>query len=492
MSERRGRWVVAVGCSAIAGCGVGQASLNMIDVDGDGYVSASYQSGNDCDDDDRTVHPGRGEDGASCGDGKDQDCDEEDCAGELTEVPPVDADGAWMGYAITVLENGGGDVRIAISAPGAAAPVEDGSEVIQPRSGEVWLYDAADPSGEPLTVINSGPGELFGASLASTEDGALFVGAPLMPHPSVLEGRGGVALFIDPVGEGALEGANVVYESEDYSLTGINLAATVTGDGWLVATAAPTEIEGAAEVRLLTFSPDGSSELGVLSVGASNDRARHDLCWGDVNGDGVKDLFTALPQEPIGGDVSDWSVNLYLDVYSTVSDSPEPDWWWEYEVGEETDFGPALVVTDNQLYIGTPYRADVHVAQMTFEKWSSTTTPQVNFAGDLPASAGADLTSAWSYVNAADGDLLVFAAEADDEGTIGWRYDPLDPGDPIGKLKLPELPDAQFEGGVVATVLSAEGGGPGDQLVLGVPGVSSLHADSTLSAGVILLGPAWQ
>lgn len=490
---------MVAGCSVMAGCDVEQAILEVIDGDGDGYVDEAHlDSGDagdlgDCDDEESSVHPSDvAEDGASCGDGKDQDCDGGDCVGELTVAPPADVDGAWMGYAITVLGNSAGVAQLAVGAPGAAAPVEDGSEVSQPRSGEVWIYDAASPGEEPETVITSGPSELFGASLASTEDGALFVGAPLMPHPSVLEGRGGVALFSEPVRGGTLEGADVTYVSEDYSLAGFDLAATVTDEGWLVATAAPTEIEGAAEVRLVSFSSDGASELGALGVGASNDRARHDLCWGDVDGDGVKDLFTALGDESTGGSTTTWRINLYEDIYSTISEPPEPDWSWEYEVEGETDLGPALVVTENQLYIGTPYRSDVHVAQMTFNDWSPTTTPQVNFGGDLPASAGAELTSAWSYVNKADGDLLVFAAESDDDGTIGWRYDPLDPGDPIGKLRAPELSDAQVGGGVVATVLSEEGGAPGDQLILGVPGISSLEPDSPLGGGVILLGPAWR
>jgi hypothetical protein len=82
---------LALALSLLAGCYVSDTERSDAeDRDGDGYRSLGVPGGNDCDDDDITVHPGAFE---SCLDSIDSDCDGVPCP--LRQERPLDPDAVW-------------------------------------------------------------------------------------------------------------------------------------------------------------------------------------------------------------------------------------------------------------------------------------------------------------------------------------------------------------------------------------------------------------
>lgn len=506
-----------LGSLGAAGCDAADAVYDRLDRDGDGYIGASYVSvdeGGDCDDLDPEVHPAPPEEeGDLCGDGRDHDCAAGDCAGEFDSSALAIQASGWLGYALAVLPGDAGEPVLAVGAPGASATLY--AQESQPRSGEVWLLGRTDVDGPfevERIIAATSPPELVGASLASVGD-ALFIGVPQMRSDDDGTIYGGVALVLDPTrGEdlSTLAEADAAYLStEANSLLGTNLAATARDDGWWVAASRPWQT-GTLEtptLEILAFddSPsDSARRIASVEAGALADRGRRELLWCDIDGDEYPDLLAGLtdPADSYG-----WQIVAHAGV-DLEAGHDQPLWSWSYVASEATDFGPALAVVGDLLVIGMPYKDDgFHLATVPLGSLegvdsadgTSDATPNAALGGDLPPSAGAEVLSGYSYTNEIAGeDLLVFAAEVEDGDPLGWRLDmTLLASDElyVSTLIAPDDPDASLSGGVVAVSLPTRDG-EADQLVLGLPGVSSLDVTTDgsgeLAPGMLLLGPAWR
>ncbi|MGB0588895.1 MAG: MopE-related protein [Myxococcota bacterium] len=145
------------------------------DADGDGYASVECADGNDCDDNDKLVHPGAEE---ICGDGKDNDCSGQgsnQC--QLTGSYKADGGHATLigaytrgrvGMAFTPTGDLNGDTAPDI-ALGAPADIGEGGTgraflVRGTAAGEVTLLVNAE---EVLGSMTGFPGALFGSSLTA-------------------------------------------------------------------------------------------------------------------------------------------------------------------------------------------------------------------------------------------------------------------------------------------------------------------------------------
>lgn len=290
---RRGRGGLALHRSTV-GALSWLAACTPVDADGDGVLS-----GEDCDDADADVAPGRLD---RCSDPRDEDCSglawpcrrlgtEEAAEGWTLELGPNAALGAALACAgadcvvgAPVAEGGGvvamlrggsqagpswdglfealgaadrlgaslawlPDGRLLAGAPGAGASAADPPIA----AGRVHLLPSppwATRAPVPLAVAEGVPGDCFGASVAGTAD-RLWIGAPCrgsswrehpsLPAPMLVDGPGAAMLLQAPDGEGpAGEPLLTIEGDESWDALGSAVLPRVDleGDGqgeWLVA-----------------------------------------------------------------------------------------------------------------------------------------------------------------------------------------------------------------------------------------------------------------
>lgn len=272
-----------------------------LDADGDGHIAVEH-GGDDCDDDDATIHPGADEE---C-DGVDNDCDD-DIDEDVSVTVYDDADGDGYGDSSTEHLGCKGDPDVTI----VDGDCDDENEAVHPDATEV-CGDGVDDDcsgddspcppidlGEVRSGNGSAPGDLYGFALAGS-GAALVVGAPGWNGD-----RGAVSFHEDAsTGSISLNSGDIVFRGTtdgDRVGTAVALVGNMLGTGQpTIAIGAPGSNGGSGAVYLL--SPDHSGDVYPVQADASVEPVLVDLSLGqavsrvgDVTGDDADDMVVGAP-----------------------------------------------------------------------------------------------------------------------------------------------------------------------------------------------------
>jgi hypothetical protein len=288
------------------------------DQDGDGFDSLLFAKGDDCNDSDATVSP----DGIEvCNDAIDQDCDGEDltrCT-LVGDVPTSSADvvydgpgeevHAGDGIAIVGDLDGDGVDDVAIGAPDlevAKTPSAGGVYLVfGVSSGAVALGTEAD-----VTLTGAAEDDFTGQQIASgrdaTGDEALDVLVTALGDDEGGNLAGAVYVVAGPLSSGTSAAlasfafAKLVGDGEN-AHAGSALGAGDLDDDGSSDVVVGSDFAGKGGEVYLALGPlsAGTRDLATAEVtitaNGSFDYLGHDLAVGDLDGDGVDDLFLGAP-----------------------------------------------------------------------------------------------------------------------------------------------------------------------------------------------------
>lgn len=288
-----------------------------IDADDDGFTAAGYDDGTDCDDADPNVNPDANE---TCGDGVDNNCDggADPCgmAGTLTVEAAdlrlrAEAQGDRLGYAISPAGDvdGDGTQELLVGAPTSDNTI--------PTGGVAYVVFGPPPNDEQTSVKTvsvrlagtaedeqagtrvAGAGDLDGDGMAD-----VLVGAPLNSDGGSTK-VGAWYLVNGPIGSNrtlsAADADGQGIDNQDqlgWGLAGGDVGGTADGD---VIVGAPYSASGGSESGsvYIMFGPvagtKNANKADVTLDGTAGDLAGLALSSGDLDGDGVADLFVGAP-----------------------------------------------------------------------------------------------------------------------------------------------------------------------------------------------------